>query len=156
MEVYDEKGSPIVYRHILVGLSQSNTAHRALRRAIELASYLDASLTAVAVVPALPPQAAYAVGLGSDALRTLKGDEQSFFIELLELAQREAAQHAIRIETALSEGPVVVSLIEAVQKNQVDLLVLGIHHDKGLLEWLYGNTTHELAQRAICDILGVH
>lgn len=145
-----------MYRHILVGLNQSGVAHRALGRAIELATRFGADLTALTVVPALPPQTAYAAGLGSEALRTLKDDEQSFFIELLEMARREAAQHRIKINTALSDGSVVVSLIEAVQKNQVDLLVLGIHHEHGLLGFLSDNTTHKLAQRATCDILGVH
>lgn len=145
-----------MYRHILIGLNQSHSAHRALLRAIDLATQFDATLTAMAVVPAPPPLAAYAAALGSEALQIMKGDEQNCFVELLESARREAAQHAVEIGTILSDGPVVASLTEAVQKNHIDLLVLGIHSQQGLLGWLSSSTAHELAQRAVCDVLEVH
>jgi nucleotide-binding universal stress UspA family protein len=85
----------------------------------------------------------------------MKGDEQDSLVQLLETAQREGAQHAMEVKTILSDGPVVVSLVEAVRKNQIDLLVLGIHPEQGLLGWLTASTAHELAQKAACDVLGV-
>jgi nucleotide-binding universal stress UspA family protein len=94
--------------------------------------------------------------LSSGALQMMKEDEQNSFIELFQYAQREAAQHAITIKTILSGGPVIASLVEAVRKNHIDLLVLGIHPEQGLLGWLTASTAHELAQKAACDILGVH
>jgi nucleotide-binding universal stress UspA family protein len=76
-------------------------------------------------------------------------------LQLFQDAQREAAHHDIKIKTILSEGPVVASLVEALQKHYIDLLVLGIHPVRGLLGGLIASTTHELALRAACDILGV-
>ena len=155
LQVRKLKVGSALYRHILIGLNQSDSAHRALLRAINLAAEFDATLTAMTVVQALPPHAAYVAVLSSEAVQIMKDDEQNSFVELLERARREAAQHALKIETILSDGPVVVSLVEAVRKNHIDLLVLGIHPKQGMLGWLTPSTAHELAQEVACDVLGV-
>jgi nucleotide-binding universal stress UspA family protein len=145
-----------LYHHILIGLNQSDAAHRALLQAIHLAANFNATLTAMAVTPALPLYAAYAVAAGPEALQIMERDQQTSFAELLETARSEAAQHAIKIETVLSDGPVMVSLFEAVQTNHIDLLVLGINPNQDLLGWPSGSIAHELAVRVPCDVLGVH
>jgi nucleotide-binding universal stress UspA family protein len=144
-----------MYRNILIGLNQSDSAHRALLRAIELAAEFNATLTAIAVVHVLPPYAAYAAVSSSEALQMMKWDEQDSSVRLLENAQREGARHDIEIKAILSDGPVVATVVEAVRQNDIDLLVLGIHPEQGLLDWLTGSTAHELAQKATCDLLGV-
>lgn len=85
-----------------------------------------------------------------------QSDQEELLVELLEMARREATKHAIEIDTVLISGSGVVSLLDAVRTNHVDLLVLGIHPDQGLLGWLSGGTTHRLAQGVPCDVLGVH
>jgi nucleotide-binding universal stress UspA family protein len=150
------KRGRLLYSHILIGLNESAAAHRALRRAIGLASTFHATLTAVAIKPSLPPFAAYATVLGPEAWQIMEGDQQASFAMLLEVARREARQHDIEIETILNYGPVTVSLFEAVRMNHIDLLVLGIHRDRDLPAWLSGGTAHELAEGATCDVLGVH
>jgi nucleotide-binding universal stress UspA family protein len=148
-------GRPL-YRHILIGLNQSAPAHRALRQAIRLAAMFKATLTAVAVTPSLPIYAAYATGLSPDAPRMMESDLQGSFAELLEMARTEARQHGIEIETVLSGGPVTDSLFATMRLKHIDLLVLGIHPDHNVPEWLSGGTAHELAEKATCDVLGVH
>lgn len=145
-----------MYSHILIGLSQSAAAHRALQRAIGLAARFNATLTAVAVTPSLPPYAAYAAVLGPEAPQIMESDQHGLFADLLETARREARQHDVEIETVLSNGPVTVSLLDAVRINHIDLLVVGIHPDHDLPGWLSDRTAHELAERATCDVLGVH
>ncbi len=145
-----------MYSHILIGLNQSPAAHRALQQAIRLAATFNATLTAVAVTPSLPFYAAYATGLGPEARQIMKSDQQASSAELLEMARREAKRHDIEIETVLSSGSVTASLMEAVRMNHIDLLVLGIHPGHDLPGWLSSSTTHRLAERATCDILGVH
>lgn len=145
-----------MYSHILIGLNQSAAAQRALRQAIRLAATFNATLTAVAVTPALPLYAAYAAALGPEARQIMEDDQQASCADLLEMARREARQHDIEIETVLSSGPVTDSLFEAVRMNHIDLLVLGIHPDHRLPGWLSSSTAHELAEGATCDILGVH
>jgi len=144
-----------MYRNILIGLNQSDSAHRALLRAIDLAAEFNATLTAITVVQALPPYASYAAASSSEALQMLKRDEQDSLVGLLESARREAARYDIKIRTILIDGPVVATVLEAVRQNQIDLLVLGIHPEQGLWRWLTASTAHELAQKATCDLLGV-
>ena len=144
-----------MYRNILIGLNQSDSARRALLRAIDLAAEFNATLTAITVAQALPPYTAYAAASSSEALQMIKRDEQDSLLGLLESARREAARHDIKIKTILIDGPVVTTVLEAVRQNQIDLLVLGIHPDQGLLRWLTASTAHELAQKATCDLLGV-
>ncbi len=152
----EQGGGRALYNHILIGLSQSAAAHRALQRAIRLAATFNATLTAVAVMPALPLYAAYATGLGPEAGQIMEADQHASYAELLEKARKEARQHGIEIKTVLSNGSVTVSLFEAVRMNHIDLLVLGIHPDHGLPGWLSSSTSHELAEGATCDVLGVH
>ena len=145
-----------MYSHILIGLNRSAAAHRALRQAIRLAATFNATLTAVAVTPSLPLYAAYATALDPGARQIMEEDQQTSSAELLETARREALQHSIEIETIQSSGPVTDSLFEAVRAKHIDLLVLGIHLDHGLPGFLSGATAHELAEKATCDVLGVH
>lgn len=145
-----------MYSHILIGLNQSPAAHRALRQAIRLAATFNATLTAVAITPSLPLYAAYAAAFGAEARQTMEDDQQTSFAELLEMARREARQHDVELESVLGSGRVAEFLIEAVRVNHIDLLVLGIQRDHDLPECLSSSTAHELAERATCDVLGVH
>ena len=153
---FADRGRRELYSHILIGLNHLDASHRALRRAINLAARFNAALTVVAVIPALPPYTAFTATLGPEAIQIVQNDQQELFADLLEMARREATQHAIEIKTVLLSGSAVVSLIDAVRMNQVDLLVLGSHRSQDLLGWLSGSTAHELAKRAPCDVLEVH
>jgi nucleotide-binding universal stress UspA family protein len=144
-----------MYRNILIGLNESDSARRALFRAVELAVEFKANLTTITVVETLPAYAAYAAASSSEALQMMKGDEQDSSVGLLKDARKEAASHGIEMKAILSGGPVVASLVDAVRKSHIDLLVLGIHPEQGLSGWLNASTAHELAQKARCDILGV-
>jgi universal stress protein A len=146
----------VLYSHILIGLNQSAAAHRALRKAIRLAAKFNATLTAMAVTPSLPLYAAYATAISPEALQMMESDQQASFADLLQQARQEARKHDIEIETILGDGPVTVSLFDAVRMNHVDLLVLGIHPDHGFRGWLSSSTAHALAEGATCDVLGVH
>jgi nucleotide-binding universal stress UspA family protein len=145
-----------LYSHILIGLNQSPAAHRALQRAIRLAARFNATLTAMAVMPSLPLHAANGTALSFEAPQVMQGDQESSFADLLERARREARQQEIEIETISRSRRVTGSLFEAVQLNYIDLLVLGIHPDRGLAEWLSSSAFHEIAETATCDVLGVY
>jgi nucleotide-binding universal stress UspA family protein len=145
-----------LYSHILIGLNQSAASHRALQRAIRLAALFKATLTAVAVTPSLPLYAGYATASGPEARQIMESDEQASSAKLLEMAQREARQHDIEMETILGSGSVTVALFEAVRGKHIDLMVLGVHPDHDLSGWLARSTAHEIAEGVPCDVLGVH
>ena len=68
----------------------------------------------------------------------------------------EAALSLVTIETSQTGGVVVESLLQTARWHAINLLVLGIHAGSGTLDLLRGNTTVTLAQKPICDVLGVH
>ncbi len=86
----------------------------------------------------------------------MENDQQALFAGLLERARGEARRHDVEIETVLSIGPVTSSLFEEVRMKKIDRPVLGIQPGHGLPGWLAGSTAHDLAERAPCDVLGVH
>lgn len=144
-----------MYQHILIGLNQSESAQRALLSGISLASRLNATVIAMGVVPPLPAYEVFAGALSPEAPQVIRSDEHESFVQLLEIAHRTGSQYSVQVDTIVTDGPVVDSLVEAVRKHQIDLLVLGIHPEQGLLGWLTASTAHELAQKAVCDVLAV-
>ena len=48
------------------------------------------------------------------------------------------------------------AIVECVQRNQSDLLVLGLHRHSLLFSRLWNHTTHDLSQQLSSSILGVH
>lgn len=145
-----------LYSHILIALNRSAVAHRALQQAIRLAAAFHATLTAVAVSPSLPFYAEYAAALNPGTRRILESDQQTSSSELLKMARMEGRQHDVAIETILTSGSIIGSLMEVVKINHIDLLVMGIHPDHELPEWLSNSLAHELAEELPCDVLGVH
>jgi len=76
--------------------------------------------------------------------------------DLLMRARQAAQQEGIVLTTELVAGDEVQAIIECAQRNQSDLLVLGLHRHSLLFSRLWNHTTHDLAQQLSSSILGVH
>jgi len=50
----------------------------------------------------------------------------------------------------------VEAIVECMQRNQSDLLVLGLHRHSLLLGRMWNHTTYDLVQQLSGSILGVH
>ena len=48
------------------------------------------------------------------------------------------------------------AIVECMERNQSDLLVVGLHRHWLLSSRLWNHTTHDLAQQLSSNILGVH
>jgi hypothetical protein len=48
----------------------------------------------------------------------------------------------------------VQAIVECMQRNQSDLLVLGLHRHSSLFSRLWNHTTHDLSQQMTSSILG--
>lgn len=62
----------------------------------------------------------------------------------------------VSLTAELVEGDEVQAIMECVQRNQSDLLVLGLHRHSLLFSRLWNHTTHDLVQQLSSSILGVH
>jgi nucleotide-binding universal stress UspA family protein len=144
-----------MFNKILVAYDESPESGRALLTGIHLAKSLNAELRVVSVQENLPPYAGYIDGVpeGTALLRQQAAD---YYRDLLTGAQQAAQQEDVILTTELVEGDEVQAIVECVQRNQSDLLVLGLHRHSLLFSRLWNHTTHDLVQLLSSSILGVH
>jgi nucleotide-binding universal stress UspA family protein len=100
----------------------------------------------------LPPYTGYIDaqvpgGLGSYVSRLLTTTETC------RPARAAAPQEGVILTTELVEGDEMQSIVECVQRNQSDLLVLGLHRHSLLFGRLWNHTTHDLSQQLTSSIL---
>jgi nucleotide-binding universal stress UspA family protein len=146
-----------MFKRILVALDGSPQAGRALIAGIQLAKSLKADLRAVYVYETLPLYAAGFMDVGvTGATVVLPQQVSQYYRKLRADAQQAAAQQGMPLNTELVEGDEVQAIVECVRRTQSDLLVLGIPRHDGTFSRLWNHTTHDLSQRVVSSILGVH
>lgn len=146
-----------MFKKILVALDGSPGAVRALIAGIRLAKSLKADLRAVSVYEKLPAFAHGFMDVGvTGATIVLPHQVSQFYRELQIRAQKTADEEGIGLVTELVEGDEVQAIVDCVQRNRSDLLVLGIPRHDGPFSRLWNHTTHDLSQRVVSSILGIH
>jgi nucleotide-binding universal stress UspA family protein len=145
-----------VFNKILVEYDESPESGRALLSGIHLAKSLNAELRAVSVQENLPPYAAYLDAEFPGGTVLLRQKVADYHPDLLIRARQTAQREGVILKTELVEGDEVQAIMECAQRNQSDLLVLGLHRHSLLFSRLWNHTTHDLAQQLNSSILGVH
>ena len=145
-----------MFNKILVAYDESPESGRALLTGIHLAKSLNAELRAVSVQEKLPPYTGYIDAEVPGGTALLRQQAVDYYRDLQTRAQQAAQREGIILTTELVEGDEVQAIIECVQRNQSDLLVLGLHRHSLLFSRLWNHTTHDLAQQLSSSILGVH
>jgi nucleotide-binding universal stress UspA family protein len=139
----------MVHKRILVWLNDSSTSVKALREAICLAKEYGAQLDTLTVETA--PHYPGAVGEVVEATEasTRKYDK------LAETAQEVAKQSDFNLRSHLAFGSKAKTFKEFIEKNGVDLLVLGYAGRSALYERTIGSTFQSLVRLAPCAVLVV-
>jgi nucleotide-binding universal stress UspA family protein len=145
-----------MYKNILIALSDSEAAERALHRAIALAEISDGDLFVVVVDEGLSIFESLVWAAADNFAKLLGEDRQNLNRRLLADAQTQAQSHSIHLHSTLAEGKPAKSILEAVNQVHADLLVFGITPHFGFGGVIFGSTAIELARHAQCDALGVH
>lgn len=136
-----------MYDHILIGVDGSDEAERAARRGLELASRVDASVTAVHVVEG----SALGLTRGAGEETELRKQRAELLADVEELA--ESAGHSV--ETELVEGSPADELATYAAEEDADLLVLGRQGLSGVSERLLGGVTERVLNRGEVPVLVV-
>jgi len=147
----------LLINKILVAFDGSERSRRALKVGIELASKLHRPIHTVTVVESLPNYIsvqAYAP-LDDQVVAQIVEQRDAHAKGLLDEVQSLAAQANIEITSEAVTGDEVGAIVEAVQKQQADLLIVGLRSHPGLLERFAPNTGKSLAEKSPCSILGV-
>ena len=89
-----------------------------------------AELKAVSVQENLPPYAGYIDAEVPGGTILLRQQAADYYRDLQARAQQAAEREGVNLTTELVEGDEVEAIVECVQRNQSDLLVLGLHRGK--------------------------
>jgi nucleotide-binding universal stress UspA family protein len=145
-----------MFNKILVAYDESPESGRALLTGIHLAKTLNAELKTVSVQEKLPPYAGYIDAEVPGGTTLLRQQAVDYYRDLQTRAQQAAQREGVILTSELVEGDEVQAIVECVQRNQSDLLVLGLHMHSSLFSRLWNHTTHDLSQQLTSSILGVH
>src|SRR2546425_10288289 len=122
------------FERILVAIDGSEASDRAFAKALELASAIGASLTALAIEGPLP---AYAATIGE--VDEVKREKDAFFGALARRAREQAASVGIQLEVELRSGHAAEVISDVAAEGGYDLVVLG-HRGHFLRDHLLGST----------------
>jgi nucleotide-binding universal stress UspA family protein len=123
-----------MYKRIMVPLDGSDLAQSALSHALELCR-----------------------GLGATLLLVYVRDPRSGSVEAarryLDYVRNEQAATGVNIEILVRDGPVAAALIEAAEKERIDLIAMATHGRSGLQRVVYGSVAEQLLRSSTKPIL---
>jgi nucleotide-binding universal stress UspA family protein len=138
-------------QHFLVPIDFSDYADQALDYAMALGQNLQARLTLLHVIHAVPLWAEGDMG------RTLP---DVYLAEVEAAAQRGMEQRRQRVQDAGLEANVLVvhgvpfqTIIDVAQEAQIDLIIMGTHGRTGMKHMLLGSVAEKVVRLAPCPVL---
>lgn len=136
-----------MYKKILLATDGSEHSKRAAENAIHIAQCSDGS--AIEVVYVVDADRAK-----SDVLANWNSAEMNDFRkERMKEVERQAKEAGVSYEIKILHGEPGPAIVEYVNKNQVDIVVIGSRGLNGLQEFVLGSVSHKVAKRAKCPVL---
>jgi nucleotide-binding universal stress UspA family protein len=132
-----------MFKNILVPVDGSESALRAMERAIGLARAFGSRVCAVVVIDPFPFAGVGAeLGLGQDAYREAADREAK---EALSAVKALAERSGFHVEIRQVEAPAVHrGILDAARDCEADLIVMGSHGRKGLERLVLGSVTQRV------------
>jgi len=135
----------IPIRRILLPCDFSEFSRRALDRALILAGWYEAEITAIHVVP---PLDSFPRPMHEPALREQILTELRQFLKPAEAA-------GVSVRTAILEGEVDGQIDEQARHLPADLVIMGTHGRGGFRRWVLGSVTEKVLRTSPCPVLTV-
>ena len=136
-----------MYKKILLATDGSEHSKRAAENAIHIAQCSDGS--AIEVVYVVDADRAK-----SDVLANWNSAEMNDFRkERMKEVERQAKEAGVSYDIKILHGEPGPAIVEYVNKNQVDIVVIGSRGLNGLQEFVLGSVSHKVAKRANCPVL---
>lgn len=135
------------FKRILLATDFSPYSAAAAPFAALLADYYDAEIFAAYVIPAEPKPAA---GTASEPEQTEESAQAQMQLFLREHLHSDAPRQMI-----IERGRIWDVLAEVIQKNGIDLVVLGTHGRRGLGKLMLGSVAEHIFQMAPCPVLSI-
>jgi len=149
-----------MYHKILLPTDGSKYAEKAAKHAIWIASKSGAEIIVLNVI-----ETSSLVGLPAEDLivrirEMLKEEGRRSLERISELVTESEKEHQmktdIKITLKTEEGSPADSIIKTIEKENVDLVVMGTSGKHGLDRFLLGSVTEKVVRSAPCSVLAVH
>jgi len=141
-------GTALSRNNILLATDGSPSCEAAVDRAIDVAKEQSAKLTAMSVVYTNDEYLALAPGVVEEMIGKAK--------EKLAVIEQKAQEVGVAIDILVREGEAYEIINNFVQKNDIDLIVMGSHGRRGLQRLLMGSVTERTIGYSTCPVLVVH
>ena len=136
----------------LVPLDFSEYANQALEYAIHLASKLEARLTLLHVIQALPLGG---VDMGLTLPFTLLQDLEAKITSSMQACLERVTAAGLEGESIIVKGVPFQEILETAKTQQVDLIVMGTQGRTGYQHLLLGSVAEKVVRLAPCPVLVV-
>ncbi|AUB54732.1 MULTISPECIES: universal stress protein [Methanobacterium] len=148
-----------MYHKILLPTDGSKFAEKAAEHAIWIASKSNAEIIVLNVI-----ETSSLVGLPAEDLivrikEMLKEEGRRSLERISEMVTEEEKEHNIediKITLKTEEGSPADAILKTVEKEDVDLVVMGTSGKHGLDRFLLGSVTEKVVRSAKCPVLAVH
>jgi len=144
------------YSKILVGTDGSESSFKAVEQAARLAKDSGASLLVASAYAAMSDreQRRAAEALGEESYKVVGSHPaEDILREAADLAKKAGAKD---VESVCEPGDPVDVLVSVIDKQKVDLCVIGNRGLNSLAGRLLGSVPANISHRAACDVLIVH
>jgi nucleotide-binding universal stress UspA family protein len=143
-----------MFTSIVVGTDGSETAHTALRRAIDLAAGLGARLQIVSAYEPVSDQRLRGEQVNVPADLQWMINPHDDVVALLEHAQAEAREAGVgEVETFARQGDAADAIIDVAEEQRSDLIVVGNKGMTGAKRFLLGSVPNKVSHHAPCSVL---
>jgi nucleotide-binding universal stress UspA family protein len=146
--------SRVRIERILCPTDFSDFSVRALTRAVSLARWFEARVTALHVLPrpvAFPAGAPPYLTVPADLTHGSREQEEKELVRWIDPFLGEGAP----LETRLAEGDPSREIQAAAEALPADLVIMGTHGRSGFQHLLLGSVTEQVLRRASCPVLAV-
>ncbi len=143
-----------MYKKILLPTDGSEFAQKAEKHALFLAEASGAEIIALSVV-----ETSFSIGLPADDtifhINQMLKKETEKNLEKVE-KMKEEAHSDVKIELKVSEGSPADVILELIEKENIDLVVMGSSGKSGFDRFIMGSVAEKVVKAAECSVLVVY
>jgi len=143
-----------MYKKILLPTDGSEYANKAAEHAIWIAKKSNAEIIALTVM-----ETSTLIGLPADDLiiriKEVLEEEASNSLDKIKKIVEESGYN-IKLTLKTDEGSPADSILDMIEKEGIDLVVMGTSGKHGLDRFLLGSVTEKVVRSAKCPVLVVH
>jgi nucleotide-binding universal stress UspA family protein len=137
-------------QRFLIPIDFSEYANQALEYAINLAGKLDACVTLLHVIQALPLGG---VDMGVTLPYTYLQDLEAEIMQSMEACLARVTAAGLEGEIVVVHGVPFHEIVETAKSRKVDLIIIGTHGRTGLQHILLGSVAEKVVRLAPCPVL---